>query len=429
MASPAVYLVHGARTAYTKAGTLFRDYGAYDLAAHAFRHALARSGVAPERVDEVILGNIAGPAEATNVGRVAALMAGIPKPVPGLTVNRNCGSGLSAGHEGWLRIAAGEAEVVLCGGAESMSQVPLFFSKKAKAKFEKLFSSKSAGRRLGVMASFRPSDFKPEIGLLIGLTDYACGKNMGETAETLAREWRIDRAAQDAFAARSHARALAAQAAGHSAEEIAPLATPDRSALVATDNGPRADSTPEKLAKLRTVFAREFGTITAGNASQITDGAAAYVLASEAAVEKMNLKPLARVAGFVSAGCDPARMGLGPAYAIPKLAARLGWGRDAIDRFEINEAFAAQCLAVGAALADATFCRDELGLSAPWGGVDWEKSNLQGGAIALGHPVGSSGARLLLSLALQLKRAGRRRGIASLCIGGGQGVAAALEAC
>lgn len=427
--STAVYLVHGARTPFTRAGTLLRNYGAYDLGAHALRHALARAGVNAESVDEVVLGNIAGPAEATNVARVAALMAGVPKKTPGLTVNRNCGSGLSAGHEGFLKILAGEAEIVLCGGAESMSQVPLFFSRPAKAQFEKLFSAKSLGQKLGVLAGFRPRHFKPEIGLMIGLTDFACGKNMGETAETLAKEWNISRIQQDAFAARSQARAVAAQTSGVFKDEIIGLPSPDRADWVEADNGPRADSTPERLAKLRPVFAREFGTVTAGNSSQITDGAAAFVLASEAAVKMHNLAPLARVLGFQSAGCDPARMGLGPAYAIPQLCNRLGLKPESLDRVEVNEAFAAQCLAVDAALQSEKFCREELGLSKPWGALDWDKTNVHGGAIALGHPVGASGARLLISLALELKRSGGKIGVASLCIGGGQGVAAVIERC
>ena len=338
-------------------------------------------------------------------------------------------SGLSAGHEGFLKILAGEAEIVLCGGAESMSQVPLLFSRAAKAQFEKLFAAKTTGQKLAVMAGFRPRHFKPEIGLMIGLTDFACGKNMGETAETLAKEWNISRVQQDAFAARSQARAIAAQNSGIFKDEIIGLPAPGRESWVEADNGPRADSTPERLAKLRPVFAREYGTVTAGNSSQITDGAAAFVLASEAAVKKRNLTPLARVLGFQSAGCDPARMGLGPAYAIPQLCNRLGLKAEALDRVEVNEAFAAQCLAVDAALQNAKFCRDELGLDKAWGALDWNKTNVHGGAIALGHPVGASGARLLLSLALELKRGGGKTGMASLCIGGGQGVAAAIERC
>jgi acetyl-CoA acetyltransferase family protein len=429
MATTDVYLISGARTPYCKAGTALRTVGAYDLAAHAFKAALARAGVAPELVDEVILGNIAGPAEATNVARVAALIAGLPLKTPGLTVNRNCGSGLSAGHEGFLRIVSGEAEIVLAGGAESMSQVPLLFNRRAKGKFEKLFGAKSLGQRLGVMAGFRPADFKPEIGLLLGLTDFACGKNMGETAETLAKEWNISRDQQDAFAMRSHQRAAKAAADGIFKAEIEGMPSPDRAQWLDADIGPRPDSSMEKLAKLRPFFDKRFGTITAGNSSQITDGGAAYILASEAAVKKHNLKPLARVMGFLSAGCDPARMGLGPAYAMPRLAVKLGKKLGDFGRLEINEAFAAQCLAVDAALQSAPFCKKELELDNPFGAVDWDKANIHGGAIALGHPVGSSGARLLITLAQEMQRSKTQYGMASLCIGGGQGVAAALERC
>jgi acetyl-CoA acetyltransferase family protein len=429
MSSPDVFLIAGARTPYCKAGTALREFGAYDLAAHAFKAALAESAVAPELVDEVILGNIAGPAEATNVARVASLIAGLPQKTPGLTVNRNCGSGLSAGHEGYLRIVSGEADIILAGGAESMSQVPLLFNRRAQRKFEKLFGAKALGQRLGVLLGFRPADFKPDIGLLIGLTDYACGKNMGETAETLAKEWNISREKQDEFALRSQLRAVKAAGGGVFKPEISGLPAPDRNSWIESDIGPRADSSPEKLARLKPFFDRRFGTVTAGNSSQITDGGAAYVLAGGEAVKRHNLKPLARVMGFSSAGCDPARMGLGPAYAMPKLAAKLGKKFGDFGRLEINEAFAAQCLAVDAALQSADFCRKELGLDQPFGAVDWAKTNLHGGAIALGHPVGSSGARLLLTLALEMRRSDTRYGMASLCIGGGQGVAAALEKC
>jgi len=280
-----------------------------------------------------------------------------------------------------------------------------------------------------VMAGFRPADFKPEIGLLLGLTDYACGKNMGETAETLAKEWNISREQQDEFAMRSHQRAVKAATDGIFKSEIEGLPSPDRGQWLDADIGPRPDSSMEKLAKLKPFFDRRFGTITAGNSSQITDGGAAFILASEAAVKKNNLKPLARVMGFLSAGCDPARMGLGPAYAMPKLAAKLGKKHDDFGRLEINEAFAAQCLAVDAALQSAEFCKKELRLDNSFGAIDWKKTNVHGGAIALGHPVGSTGARLLISLALEMQRGKIQHGMASLCIGGGQGVAAALERC
>ena len=424
---PAV-VVSAARTPFTKAGTVQRRVPAHELGRTALREALERAEIPPGDVDEVIFGNIAQPAEATNIARVAALRAGVPLHVPAFTVNRNCASALQALADGALRIQSRRARIVAAGGTESMSRIPLLFPDSTGAKLERLARARTLFARAAAAASFRPADFKPVIGLLVGLTDNVCGLNMGETAEVLAREFGIDREAQDRFAMQSHRKAAVAQASGRLAEEIVPVPLPpgyDR--FASEDVGIRPEQSMEALARLKPVFDRRYGSVTAGNASQITDGAAALILASpEAAVER-GLPVLGRIRGWAFAGLDPARMGLGPVFAVARLLRETGLAVRDFGLVEMNEAFAAQVLANLAAFASDAFARKELGREHALGEIDPEKLNVNGGAVALGHPVGATGARLVQTVLLEMARRDVELGLVTLCVGGGQGAAVAVE--
>jgi acetyl-CoA acyltransferase len=355
-------------------------------------------------------------------------MAGLPESVPGLTVHRNCASGLEAVLLGSQKIAAGLARVVVAGGTESMSRFPMQLPVGANEWFLRWAKAKSVRQRLAVLGSARLRRFMPRSALLEGLTDPVCGLNMGQTAENLAREFSITRQAQDAFALESHRRAVLAGETNRFAEEIVPLfVPPDYEKAIARDIGPRENQSLEALAKLKPAFDRRDGTVTAGNSCQITDGAAAVLLASEEAAIDLGLRPLARVRSQATCGLSPARMGLGPAFSIPIALDRAGMELADVKRFEINEAFAAQVLACRAALASDHFAAKELGRSRGLGEIDPEKLNVNGGAIALGHPIGATGARLVVTLLAELVRSGEDVGLASLCVGGGQGSALVIE--
>jgi acetyl-CoA acyltransferase len=330
-----VVLVEGVRTPYSRAGTELRDVPADSLGRIVIAELLARTGFDPARLDEVILGNIAQPADAVNVSRVAALKAGVPPSVPAFTVNRLCGSGLQSIVDAAYRIAAGDAEAVVAGGVESMSNIPLLYSHESQEVFTEVFAAKNVGSRLAAASHFRPRHFKPEVGLLMGLTDSVCGLNMGETAEVLAKEFAISREEQDAFALRSHQRVTLARA--KLAEEIVPVPIPPRFEAMATrDNGVRENQTLEALAKLRPYFDRKFGTVTAGNSSQITDGGAAMLVMSASAAKARGHAPLGRIRGFAFCALEPERMGLGPAVATPTALKRAGIGWKDIGLVEIN---------------------------------------------------------------------------------------------
>ncbi len=424
---PSLVVVDGVRTPFCKMGSFFAQTSAVELGRIAVNSLLARTGIDPDSVDETIFGNVCQPAEAQNIARVIALRAGIPRSKPASTVHRNCASGAEALTTAYERMAAGRGEIFVVGGTENMSQVPLFYSMAAAAKFSALARAKSAGKRLAAMANFRVRDFAPVIGLKLGLSDSVSDMNMGQTAELLAREFGISRAEQDEFALKSHHKAALAR--GRLKGEICPV-YPQNSAKnpVSSDNGVRENQSLEALAKLRPVFERNHGTITAGNASQITDGAVALLVMTEARAEKLGLEPLGRLVDYRNTGCDPARMGLGPAYSIGALKNATGWSPEDADVIEINEAFAAQVLAVLKALEDADF-GNRLGLSGAIGAVPRERLNVNGGAIALGHPVGASGARLVLTALRELSRIKGKRALVSLCVGGGQGAGLWLEAC
>ncbi|MEX2578543.1 MAG: thiolase family protein [Verrucomicrobiales bacterium] len=415
--SAPLVVVDGVRTPFLKMGTDFASIDATEQGRAVVQTLLTRTGIDPDLVDETIFGCVSQPADAANIARVVALRAGLPERTPAMTVHRNCGSGLEALTTAAERAASGQGEVFVVGGTENMSRIPMLFSAAAAAKFAALARAKSAGGKAAAVLNFRPADFAPLVGLRLGLTDPVSGLDMGQTAEVLAREFDIDREAQDRFALDSHLKAAAARDA--LAEEICPvyLQKSDKG-YVETDNGVRENQSLEALAKLNPVFERGTGTVTAGTSSQITDGAAALLVMTESKAEALGFEPLGRLVDYAYSGCDPKRMGLGPAYAIRDLHQRTGLRPDEADVVEVNEAFAAQVLAVLELLKSQPFD----GLAIPE-----DRLNPNGGAIALGHPVGATGARLVLTALKELNRHNGKRALVSLCIGGGQGGAAWLE--
>jgi acetyl-CoA C-acetyltransferase/acetyl-CoA acyltransferase len=326
-------------------------------------------------------------------------------------------------------IQTGEAETVLAGGTESMSQIPLLYGPQFTEMFIELARARTAGQRLRALSRFRPSFLKPVIALQLGLIDPVCELNMGQTAEVLAREFGVTRQDQDAFSLESHRRAVAADQQGLRQGEIVPvIGPPGYSRVQAADDGPRPTQTADALARLRPYFDRQAGTVTVGNACPVTDGAAAVLLASEPRARELGLEPVGWLGEWAYAGLDGRRMVLGPVYATSRLLAHSGGRLADFDLIEMNEAFAAQVIANERAFASKSFAQEHLGRDAPLGEIDREKLNVNGGAIAIGHPVGATGARLVLALLGELKRRGRKRGLATLCVGGGQGAAVALEA-
>lgn len=421
-----VYIVDGTRTPFLKARNKPGPFSASDLATDAGRALLLRQRFAPDQLDEVILGCAAPSADEVNIGRVAALRMGCGLKVPGWTVMRNCASGMQSIDSAINNIRAGRSELVLAGGVDALSRAPLLFSDAMVKWLSQWYAAKSPGQRAALLAKFRPGYFAPVIALMKGLTDPICGLLMGQTAENLAYRFGITRAQMDAYSARSHARVIAAQKAGHYANEVLPIYD-DRGNLYAADDGVREDSTPENLAKLKPFFDRKYGNVTAGNSSQVTDGGAWIVVASQRAVDRHQLEPIGRIVDSQWAGLDPAQMGLGPVYAATPILQRHNLGLNDLDAWELNEAFAAQVIACQRAWADDEFCRAELGLPRALGAIDESKLNVDGGAIALGHPVGASGTRIVLHVLNVLRRTGGKRGMAAICIGGGLGGAMLVE--
>ncbi|MGH9749574.1 MAG: thiolase family protein [Candidatus Polarisedimenticolia bacterium] len=420
-----VVIVDGVRTPFCKSWGLLREVPADELCRIAVAEAVARIDLDPHDVDEVIVGNIAQPAESTTLARVAALKAGIPRRVPAWTVNQNCGSGIQAIVSAYHRIESGMADLVLAAGVESMSRIPFQMPWGFTERLMDLRKARTPWRKARALLAFRRRDLTPVPALEVGLRDAVCGLNMGETAEVLARRFRIGREEQDAFALESHRRAVAARE--RLRQEIVPIFPPPALEPVRDDVGPRDGQTMEQLAKLRPVFDRRHGTVTAGNSSMITDGAACVVVASEERARTLGLPYLGRIRSYGFVGLDPSVMGLGPAYATALALQRAGAGLQDVQLVEINEAFAAQVLAVRRALASPEFARQELGLAEAPGELNPEITNVNGGAIALGHPVGCSGVRLTLTLLKEMARRDQTLGLVSLCIGGGQGAALIVE--
>jgi acetyl-CoA C-acetyltransferase len=387
-----IYIVGAARTAIGKFGGSLAGVPAAKLGAHIVRKVLERAGVAPEQVSEVILGQVLTAGVGQNPARQAAIWAGLPDMVPAMTINKVCGSGLKAAMLGAQSIANGDSDIVVAGGQESMSQSPHAL--------------------MGSRDGFRMGDAKLVDTMIVdGLWDVYNQYHMGVTAENVAKEYAVSREEQDEFAVKSQNKTEGAQKSGRFKDEIVAYEVPSRKGPVvfADDEYPRHGATLEAMKGLRPAFDKN-GTVTAGNASGINDGAAAVVLCSSRKLKELNLKPMARIKAFASAGVDPKYMGMGPVPASKRCLARAGWEPKDLDLMEINEAFAAQAIAVNRQM-----------------GWDTSKVNVNGGAIALGHPIGASGARILVTLLHEMHKRGATKGLASLCIGGGMGVAMAVE--
>jgi acetyl-CoA C-acetyltransferase len=431
MFAKSVYVVDGARSPFLKSKNRPGAFSAGDLATQAGRTLLARQKFAPQELDEVILGCAAPSVDEVNIGRVAALRMGCGEKVPGWTVMRNCASGMQALDSGVNNILAGRSNLVLAGGVDALSRAPLLYNDRMVNWFSDLAAARSGGERAALFARLPvKSLLAPVIGIMKGLTDPMVGLLMGQTAENLAHRFGITRAQMDAYSVRSHQRVVRAQDDGSLAPgggEVEALYDAKGKAY-SLDDGVRRDSSMENLAKLKPFFDRKYGNVTPGNSSQITDGAAWLILASDEAVRRHNLSPIGRIVDSEWAGLDPAQMGLGPVHAATPILKRHGMKLDGVDYWEINEAFAAQVLGCLAAWKDEKYCKEQLGLSGAMGAMDEEKLNVDGGAVALGHPVGASGARIVLHMLKLLKRKNAKRGMASICIGGGLGGAMLLEA-
>ena len=420
-----VFIVDGSRTPFLKARAKPGPFMAADLAVGCGRMLLSRQTFDPSAINEVILGCVMpGPDEA-NIARLTALRLGIGKDVPAYTVQRQCASGMQALDSAAMEIASRRADLILAGGVECMSHAPVLYNNNMVTWLGALSVAKTFTQKLKVISQIRPGHLKPIIGLLRGLTDPVVGLSMGQTAENLAYRFKITRDQMDAFAVRSHLRLAAAQDQ-EQLDEVEPMYD-IKGNVYEVDDGVRKDSTTEALAKLRPVFDRPFGLVTAGNSAQITDGAALLLLASEKAVTDYDLPVMGQIMDSQWAGLEPAQMGLGPVHAMTPILKRQKYTLDDIDYWEINEAFAAQVLACISAWQDPGYCKDELGSRTIIGELNQDILNIDGGGISLGHPVGASGARIVLHLLDVLKRNNKQRGIASLCIGGGQGGAMLVE--
>jgi acetyl-CoA C-acetyltransferase len=425
MARP-VYIVDGARTPFLKAQGGPGPFTPVDLAVQCGRPLLARQPFEPGAFDQVILGCVNVIADEMNPARVAALRLGMGERMVAFTVQINCGSGMQSLDTAYRTIEAGKADLILAGGAEALSYAPLVFPQSGVRWFAKFATAKAPLAKLAAFLKIRPSYFNPIIGLERGLTDPVTDLNMGQTAEVIAHLMGVTREQADAYAVESHRRLALAQESGFLKGEVETAFARDGK-FYDHDNGVRPDSSMEKLAKLKPAFERPWGQVTPGNSSQITDGACWTILASEEAVNKHGLKPRAVIVDSAWAGLDPSIMGFGPVLSATELLKRHNLKLQDIETWEINEAFASQLLACLAAWNDDKFCREVLGLDGAAGQLDQAKLNVDGGAISLGHPVGTSGNRIVLHLVNAMKRLGTKRGIATECIGGGLGGAMLIE--
>ena len=399
--SKTIYVVDGARTPFLKAQKGPGVFAASDLATQAGRALLLRQPFEPSDLDEVIVGCAAPSPDETNIGRMVALRLGCGRKVPGWTVMRNCASGMQAIDSAIANIQCGRSELVLAGGVDALSRAPLLYSDAMVCWFAGMMSMRSVSELL-----------KPVIGLMKGLTDPVVGLLMGQTAENLAWKFGINRQQMDEFAVKSHLKAMSARSAGYFGE-IVPVVD-GQGKIYAEDDGVRADASMAGMAKLKPFFDKKYGNITAANSSQITDGAAWLILASEEAVEKWGLKPIGKI--------------VDPVHAATPILQRHGLGLGDIEYWELNEAFAAQVLGCQAAWQSDEYCREQLDLPGAFGSIDEDRLNVDGGAVSIGHPVGASGARIVLHLLHVLRRNQARRGVATICIGGGLGGAMLVEA-
>lgn len=438
-----VVLVDGVRTPFAKAGTKLKNVHPAELGKTALKQLIAQTNLDVNIVDEVIIGNTGNPPDAVNISRVVALNAGIPLKTSAYTVHRNCASAMESISNGFEKIKSGTMDVVIAGGTENMSQMGTLQPKKFQDIYERLFAAKGPKQALPLLWKLFKADMSqikallqgnmkdeyfPQIAVMMGLTDPFVGINMGQTAEILAKEWGLTREMQDKLALRSHQLASKAIKEGRMKEETTPVyLAPDYKEVISEDIGPRDNQTMEALAKLKPFFDKATGSITAGNSCPITDGSAMSLLMSREKAESLGYKPLAKIVSYGFAGLEPERMGLGPAYSTPLALKRAGLSLKDIGLVELNEAFAAQVMACQKALDSDKFAQEKLGLSAKVGEIRDEILNVNGGAIALGHPVGATGTRLVLTLAKEMKRRNVQFGLATLCIGGGQGGSMIIE--
>lgn len=412
-----IAVVDGIRTPFIRAWTDFGDMPAQELGRIAVRELIERSAIEPNKIDEVIFGSVAQAIDAANIARVISLLSGIPKEKRAYTVSRNCASGFEAVTSAVEKIQAGIDEIVIAGGAESMSNIPMFYPPKTAKLFLKLAKAKNPLEKISLFWELlKPSRLlKPVIGLQLGLTDPVCGLNMGQTAEVLAKEYGISRKEQDEFSLTSHQRAFAARE--RLKEEIVPVLVPPKyEKALSDDNGVREKIGLEDLAKLKPYFDRYGGTVTVGNACQVTDGACAMLVMKEEKARELGFESLGFIRAYAYCGVEPSKMGIGPAFAIPEVLAKANLKLSDIELIEINEAFAAQVIA----------CERQLESSGV-GKLNRDILNVNGGAIALGHPVGVTGSRLILTLLKEMQRRNLHLGLASLCVGGGQGAAVIVE--
>lgn len=419
-----VYLVDGSRTPFLKVREKPNAFSASDLAVAATKALLARQPFNNQELGEIILGCVMPRETETNIARVVALRLEGAEALPAWTVQRNCGSGMQSIDSAMKDILLGRYDLVLAGGAEAMSRAPLVYKDSYVEWASEIRAAKSITQKLAVLTKFKPNYFVPEFALRTGLTDPIVGLSMGQTAEKLACMFNITREEMDQFALQSHEKANKAMQSGYLEEVITLYDTHGH--FSDRDTGVRKDTSLEKLAQLKPIFDK-FGSVTAGNSSQVTDGAAMVLLASEKAIKEFDLPVLARIVDVNWAALGPDIMGLGPIFAATPLLQRQELALKDIDYFEINEAFAAQVLACRKAWDDQKFCRDHLGLTKRFGQIPLDKLNVDGGAIAFGHPVGASGARIVLHLSNILQRCNAKRGLAMICIGGGQGGAMLIE--
>ncbi|MCR9110309.1 MAG: acetyl-CoA C-acetyltransferase [Rhodobacteraceae bacterium] len=427
MTARPVYLVDGARTPFLKARGKPGPFTPVDLAVQCGRPLLTRQPFDRCAFDLVILGCVNVVADEMNPARVASLRLGMGAPMTAFTVQINCGSGMQSIDTAYRYIRDGDHDLILAGGAEALSHAPLTLRQEAVEWLARFNQAKTMMDKAHAMKDFRPGSLKPVLGLERGLTDPITDLNMGQTAEVLAYRFGISREQADAYALQSHQRLADAQKEGLLDAEVE-AAFDESGQVYETDDGVRPDNSMEDLAKLKPAFEKPYGKVTPGNASQITDGASWVILASENVVEEHELEPLAKIVDSEWAGVDPSIMGLGPVMAVTPMMARHGLAREDVGVWELNEAFAAQVLACLAAWEDEAFCRDLLGLDGAFGRIERTRLNVDGGAISLGHPVGTSGNRIVLHAANAMKRLGERRSIATECIGGGQAGAMMLEA-
>ena len=441
-ASRDVVIVEGVRTPFAKSGTKLKTVHPALLGQIALKELVAKLNLDVNLVDEVIIGNTGSPADAVNISRVVALNAGFPIKTSAVTVHRNCASALESITSGYERIKSGTMDMVVAGGTENMSQMPLIFPTAIQSIIEKLGSAKTPGARVGLLWQWLKADlsqikemattaplaktkYKPIIALVEGLTDPFVGMNMGMTAEVIAKEFSASRREQDEYALKSHQKAVAAKA--KLAEEITPVyLEPDYKEVITEDVGPRDNQTIEALQKLKPFFDKNTGSITAGNSCPITDGAAMLLMMTREKAEALGYKPLARIRGYAFAGLEPERMGMGPAYSTPIALKRAGLEMKNIGLVELNEAFAAQVIANQKAFDSDEFGK-KIGLSGKIGELRTEILNVNGGAIALGHPVGATGTRIVVTLMKEMRRRNTEFGLATLCIGGGQGGSIIIE--